>query len=245
MPIHNHQFVIAFSVVTPNAADQVSAMELRNALARRLRELGASQRAEDEIQEACAYNADSFTYGADDQVPALDADGSSLPRVLVEVSGGVVQGVSADSPDAVDLAVADYDTEDCQEGDTGIVKIDRELVNLHQPVIHVMPQRLEEIFALLAPQAQEQEPSPADAPLAPRGGGTGPSLSAGQAPALRKGTPDMTLRELRAAGFAVTVFSPEELQGADRTQLESRLVEEGNEMISLLRPSRRSELERG
>jgi len=39
---------------------------------------------------------------------------------------------------------------------------------------------------------------------------------------------------LRQRGYAVTLFSPEELNGVEADRVESRLAEEGNEIISIL-----------
>lgn len=43
------------------------------------------------------------------------------------------------------------------------------------------------------------------------------------------------VRDLRKRGFAVVVFSPEEIDGIDRYILEGQLVEEGNNIIEELK----------
>lgn len=43
-------------------------------------------------------------------------------------------------------------------------------------------------------------------------------------------------RQLRKHGFAVVVFTPSELGGADPARLENHLVEQGNEFISDSQP---------
>lgn len=42
-------------------------------------------------------------------------------------------------------------------------------------------------------------------------------------------------RSLRARGFSVTCFTPEELQGANPDQVEDRLIELGWEVIDVLK----------
>lgn len=44
-------------------------------------------------------------------------------------------------------------------------------------------------------------------------------------------------RQLRKHGFAVVVFTPSELGGADPARLENHLVEQGNEFISDTQPA--------
>ena len=43
------------------------------------------------------------------------------------------------------------------------------------------------------------------------------------------------MSDMRRRGFCVTVFTPEELQGANPDQVEDRLVELGWEVISVLK----------
>jgi len=45
------------------------------------------------------------------------------------------------------------------------------------------------------------------------------------------------IRELRDAGFAVTVFTPEELAEVDPTRVEDRMVECGWDAIDFLNPN--------
>lgn len=51
------------------------------------------------------------------------------------------------------------------------------------------------------------------------------------APAMDAFDPSPMTRSLREHGYAVTVFSPSELQGVDPDELEDRLAELGNEVI--------------
>ena len=44
----------------------------------------------------------------------------------------------------------------------------------------------------------------------------------------------LALNELRQAGYAVCVFSPEELRDASARQVEARMAAEGNETIDAL-----------
>ena len=50
-----------------------------------------------------------------------------------------------------------------------------------------------------------------------------------------------TVKTLRAAGYAVVVFNPEELAGASRNRVEDRLVELGWEVISDLKPEQEND----
>ena len=43
------------------------------------------------------------------------------------------------------------------------------------------------------------------------------------------------LRELRHSGYAVIVWTPEELQGASATRIEDRSIELGHEVIDCLK----------
>lgn len=44
------------------------------------------------------------------------------------------------------------------------------------------------------------------------------------------------IQSLRAQGYAVAVFSPDELQGVDKRDIENQMVREANEAIELLKP---------
>lgn len=68
--------------------------------------------------------------------------------------------------------------------------------------------------------------------IEPVRGYTPPPPDRGQASTRQK-----TVQELREAGTAVVIFSAEELNGADRQAVESRLVEFGNEVIEDLQPA--------
>jgi hypothetical protein len=46
-----------------------------------------------------------------------------------------------------------------------------------------------------------------------------------------------TLEELYNEGYAIVMFTPEELQGADSNSVEDRLVELGWEIINDLKPN--------
>lgn len=59
MPRYNHMFTIAFTVVTENDAENVTAAELREGLQRRLKELRVDGDY-DEIIEACALPEDTY-----------------------------------------------------------------------------------------------------------------------------------------------------------------------------------------
>lgn len=71
MTIYNHAFTIAFSVVTRNPGESVTAAELRAGLERRLREMIRSADY-DEIVEACGMPCDTFLYSPDLHPPVLD-----------------------------------------------------------------------------------------------------------------------------------------------------------------------------
>lgn len=43
------------------------------------------------------------------------------------------------------------------------------------------------------------------------------------------------LRELRIRGYAVVVFTPDELEGASQDQVEERMIESGWDVIQLLK----------
>lgn len=47
-------------------------------------------------------------------------------------------------------------------------------------------------------------------------------------------TPSQLAQSLRARGYAVVFFNPDELEGVDPRRVESRLVEVGNEVIAIL-----------
>lgn len=44
------------------------------------------------------------------------------------------------------------------------------------------------------------------------------------------------IRELREQGYAITIFNPEELQGADPRRVQDQLVTEGWQVIDILKP---------
>ena len=46
-----------------------------------------------------------------------------------------------------------------------------------------------------------------------------------------------TLEELYDEGYAIVMFTPEELEGADSTSVENRLVELGWQIINDLKPN--------
>jgi len=48
---------------------------------------------------------------------------------------------------------------------------------------------------------------------------------------------DKTIKELKDEGYAVVLFNPEELEGADSDRVEDRLVELGWEVIFDLKPN--------
>lgn len=52
-------------------------------------------------------------------------------------------------------------------------------------------------------------------------------------------TRDKTVAELRADGFAIVIFTPSELLGADVGRVEDRLCSLGNEVIEILRTEAR------
>ena len=45
------------------------------------------------------------------------------------------------------------------------------------------------------------------------------------------------IQQLRNEGYAIAIFSPEELERVDVRQLEQIMVNDGNEAISILRPN--------
>jgi hypothetical protein len=47
----------------------------------------------------------------------------------------------------------------------------------------------------------------------------------------------MTIEQLRFLGYAVVVFSPEELAGADPSQIQEQMVSDGWDVIDSLRPT--------
>ena len=49
------------------------------------------------------------------------------------------------------------------------------------------------------------------------------------------------LAELRADGYAVITFTPDELRGLEPRVVENRLVELGNEVIDVLAPEKESD----
>lgn len=51
-----------------------------------------------------------------------------------------------------------------------------------------------------------------------------------------------TIQELKDEGFAVVLFNPEELEGADPDRIEDRLIELGWEVIFDLKPNAQEEL---
>lgn len=73
------------------------------------------------------------------------------PRVTVEVSGGLIQCVSSDSGQCVDLLIADYDTEGSAEGEAGIVMLhtgpNAGLVALSRTRISKDPVKVAELFS--------------------------------------------------------------------------------------------------
>ncbi len=50
-------------------------------------------------------------------------------------------------------------------------------------------------------------------------------------------TRHMTIEQLRFLGYAVVVFSPEELAGADPSQVQEQMVSDGWDVIDSLRPT--------
>lgn len=46
-----------------------------------------------------------------------------------------------------------------------------------------------------------------------------------------------TIRELKEEGYAIILFNPEELEGADSDRVEDRLIELGWEVIHDLKPN--------
>jgi hypothetical protein len=50
-----------------------------------------------------------------------------MPRVIVEVRGGVVQEIYADDP-SIEVVLLDWDTEGCDPAHDGLAKVDDDLV---------------------------------------------------------------------------------------------------------------------
>ena len=50
-------------------------------------------------------------------------------------------------------------------------------------------------------------------------------------------TREMTVENLRSMGYAVTLFSPEELKGADVRDVENQMTSAANETIDILKTS--------
>lgn len=59
---YNHAFTLAFTVITPNDGENVTAQELRDAVSRRLIELRVDGD-HDEIIEACGLPFDTYIEG--------------------------------------------------------------------------------------------------------------------------------------------------------------------------------------
>jgi predicted CoA-binding protein len=51
-----------------------------------------------------------------------------------------------------------------------------------------------------------------------------------------------TIKELKDEGYAVVLFNPEELEGAESDRVEDRLIELGWEVIFDLKPNEQEEL---